>query len=44
MSELPGLRAAVAGTGFLGVVHVQALRRLDVEIAHIDNVLCDAVA
>jgi predicted dehydrogenase len=33
MSGLAGLRAAVAGTGFVGAVHVDALRRLGVEIA-----------
>ncbi|MFM7246151.1 MAG: gfo/Idh/MocA family oxidoreductase, partial [Actinomycetota bacterium] len=27
------LRAAVIGTGFIGVVHVDALRRLGVEVA-----------
>jgi predicted dehydrogenase len=26
------LRAAVAGTGFIGAVHVEALRRLGVEV------------
>ena len=29
------IRAAVAGTGFIGVVHVEALRRLGVEVAGI---------
>ena len=27
------MRAAVVGTGFIGVVHVEALRRLGVEVA-----------
>ena len=29
----PSLRAGVVGTGFIGVVHVEALRRLGVEVA-----------
>ena len=29
------IRAAVAGTGFIGVVHVEALRRLGIEVAGI---------
>jgi predicted dehydrogenase len=29
---MAGLRAGVVGTGFIGVVHVEALRRLDVEV------------
>jgi predicted dehydrogenase len=32
MPDLTDLRAAVAGTGFIGVVHVDALRRLGVEV------------
>lgn len=32
MRELGSLRAAVVGTGFIGVVHVDALRRLGVEV------------
>jgi predicted dehydrogenase len=28
-----GIRAAVVGTGFIGVVHVEALRRLGIEVA-----------
>jgi predicted dehydrogenase len=32
MPELRELRAAVVGTGFIGVVHVDALRRLGVEV------------
>jgi predicted dehydrogenase len=32
VTEIQGLRAAVVGTGFIGVVHVEALRRLDVEV------------
>jgi predicted dehydrogenase len=31
--ELTDLRAGVVGTGFIGVVHVEALRRLGVEVA-----------
>ena len=27
------MRAAVVGTGFIGVVHVEALRRLGIEVA-----------
>ena len=33
MSELARLRAGVVGTGFIGAVHVEALRRLGVEVA-----------
>jgi predicted dehydrogenase len=33
MKELGELRAAVVGTGFVGAVHVDALRRLGVEVA-----------
>ena len=33
MRDLTDLRAAVVGTGFIGVVHVDALRRLGVEVA-----------
>ncbi len=33
MSEFDGLRAGVVGTGFVGVVHVHALRLLGVEVA-----------
>ncbi len=33
MPELSELRAAVVGTGFIGVVHVEALRRLNVQVA-----------
>src|SRR5919199_2278983 len=32
MPDLRDLRAAVVGTGFIGVVHVEALRRLGVEV------------
>jgi len=32
MRELADLKAAVVGTGFIGVVHVDALRRLGVEV------------
>src|ERR687887_1698814 len=32
MPEVTNLRAAVVGTGFIGVVHVDALRRLGVEV------------
>src|ERR687883_1946223 len=32
MPDLRELRAAVVGTGFVGVVHVEALRRLGVEV------------
>jgi len=32
MTEIADLKAAVAGTGFIGVVHVDALRRLGVEV------------
>jgi predicted dehydrogenase len=32
MTEIAGLNAAVAGTGFIGVVHVDALRRLGVDV------------
>ena len=32
MRELTNLRAGVVGTGFIGVVHVEALRRLGVEV------------
>src|SRR4051812_47548548 len=31
--QLRDLRAVVVGTGFIGVVHVEALRRLGVQIA-----------
>jgi predicted dehydrogenase len=30
--EIAGLRAGVVGTGFIGVIHVEALRRLGVEV------------
>jgi predicted dehydrogenase len=33
MTELAKLRAGVVGTGFIGAVHVEALRRLGVEVA-----------
>ena len=33
MTEISALRAGVVGTGFIGVVHVDALRRLGVEVA-----------
>lgn len=33
MADLSGVRAAVIGTGFIGTVHVQTLRRLGVQIA-----------
>ena len=33
MSSGAGARAAVVGTGFIGVVHVEALRRLGIEVA-----------
>ncbi|HEY8584363.1 MAG TPA: Gfo/Idh/MocA family oxidoreductase [Capillimicrobium sp.] len=32
MTDLRSLRAGVVGTGFIGVVHVEALRRLGVEV------------
>src|SRR5918911_3190811 len=32
MPDLRELRAAVVGTGFIGVVHVEALRRLGIEV------------
>src|SRR5919108_2822484 len=32
MPDLTELRAAVVGTGFVGVLHVEALRRLGVEV------------
>jgi predicted dehydrogenase len=32
MTEISALKAAVVGTGFIGVVHVDALRRLGVEV------------
>src|SRR6266536_1029208 len=32
MRDVRSLRAAVVGTGFIGVVHAEALRRLGVEI------------
>ena len=32
MADLTKLRAAVVGTGFIGVVHVEALRRLGIEV------------
>jgi predicted dehydrogenase len=32
MRDLTDLRAAVVGTGFIGVVHVDALRRLGVQV------------
>ena len=32
MKALRDIRAAVAGTGFIGVVHVEALRRLGIEV------------
>ena len=35
MTEISKLRAAVVGTGFIGLVHVDALRRLGVEICGI---------
>jgi predicted dehydrogenase len=35
MTDAGGLRAAVVGTGFIGLVHVEALRRLGVEITGI---------
>ena len=35
MRSLRTIRAAVAGTGFIGVVHVEALRRLGVEVTGI---------
>ena len=33
MTEIRDLRAGVVGTGFVGVVHVQALRLLGVDVA-----------
>ena len=33
MREITDLRAGVVGTGFIGVVHVDALRRLGVRVA-----------
>ena len=35
LRSLRTIRAAVAGTGFIGVVHVEALRRLGVEVTGI---------
>jgi predicted dehydrogenase len=35
MPDLRELRAAVVGTGFIGVVHVEALRRLGIEVTGI---------
>ena len=35
LRALRNIRAAVAGTGFIGVVHVEALRRLGIEVAGI---------
>jgi predicted dehydrogenase len=35
LRALRDIRAAVAGTGFIGVVHVEALRRLGIEITGI---------
>ena len=35
MREISDIKAAVVGTGFIGVVHVEALRRLGVEVAGI---------
>ena len=32
MTEIAGLKAGVVGTGFIGVVHVDALRRLGVDV------------
>lgn len=32
MTDISGIRAGVVGTGFIGVVHVDALRRLGVEV------------
>ncbi len=32
MTEIADLKAAVAGTGFIGVVHVDALRRLGIDV------------
>ena len=32
MRDLRDLRAAVVGTGFIGIVHVEALRRLGIEV------------
>ena len=32
MSDIAKIRAAVIGTGFIGTVHVQALRRLGVDV------------
>ncbi len=32
MRDVRDIKAAVVGTGFIGVVHVEALRRLDVEV------------
>ena len=32
MTEIGDLKAGVVGTGFIGVVHVDALRRLGVEV------------
>ncbi len=32
MTEISGIRAGVVGTGFIGVVHVDALRRLGVDV------------
>ena len=53
MTEISQLKAGVVGTGFIGVVRVDALRRLGgpseapdyptSRDGHIENVLCDAV-
>jgi predicted dehydrogenase len=32
MGDRTGVRAAVIGTGFIGVVHIDALRRLGIEV------------
>ena len=32
MKEIGEIRSAVVGTGFIGAVHVEALRRLGVEV------------
>jgi len=32
MTEISSLESAVVGTGFIGVVHVDALRRLGVDV------------
>jgi hypothetical protein len=46
VTDISGLRAGVLGTGFVGVVHVQALRLLGVDVGdgHRAKILGDAIA